>query len=153
MTCCADATYVLWNREPLMTPPRAPRPCAEPGCPELVQGRRCKAHAQAQWRRYDEARGTAAQRGYTARWSRARGRFLAKHPFCGHCKAEDQVTVATEVDHIVPVDGADDPLFWDESNWQGLCGTHHRRKTAREQGAGPARAPRRSTGPQKWSFA
>lgn len=40
---------------------------------------------------------------------------------------------ATEVDHIKPHRG-DMVLFWDESNWQGLCRSHHSRKTAGENG-------------------
>jgi 5-methylcytosine-specific restriction endonuclease McrA len=32
-----------------------------------------------------------------------RNRWIAQHPLCAHCEAEGRVTVATEVDHIVPI--------------------------------------------------
>jgi len=57
------------------------------------------------------------------------------------------VAAATEVDHIKPhklkqaIDGGDpvaiataQSLFWNRRNWQGLCKTHHSRKTASEDG-------------------
>ncbi|WP_424955682.1 AAA family ATPase [Hyphomicrobium sp. 1Nfss2.1] len=40
------------------------------------------------------------------------------------CAASDVVTAATVVDHIEPHHG-DQVLFWDETNWQSLCVTHH----------------------------
>ena len=47
---------------------------------------------------------------------------------CQECKAKDLIQVATEVDHIVPHRG-DYALFWDETNWQGLCKSCHSAKT------------------------
>lgn len=41
---------------------------------------------------------------------------------------------ATVVDHIKPHKG-DMEVFWDLSNWQGLCEPCHNKKTAREDGA------------------
>jgi 5-methylcytosine-specific restriction protein A len=38
---------------------------------------------------------------------------------------------ATDVDHIKPHRG-DKKLFWDTSNWQALCHSHHSIKTNRE---------------------
>lgn len=40
--------------------------------------------------------------------------------------------MATEVDHITPVSGPDDPLFWDDKNHQGLTHSCHSRKTMSE---------------------
>ncbi|MEK4520001.1 hypothetical protein NSS64_32480 [Paenibacillus sp. FSL H8-0122] len=37
------------------------------------------------------------------------------------------------MDHIIAHKG-DPLLFWDRSNWQGLCGPHHSDKTVREDG-------------------
>lgn len=73
-------------------------------------------------------RGSAAQRGYGARWQKARLLFLAQHPLCVHCDREGRVTAANVVDHVVPHRG-NEVLFWDESNWMALCKTHHDRKT------------------------
>lgn len=72
-------------------------------------------------------------RGYGSRWQRVRRGFLAAHPLCAACAAEGAVREATVVDHIEPHKG-DQGLFWDRSNWQPLCKTHHDRKTAREDG-------------------
>ncbi len=72
--------------------------------------------------RYDRERGSAHQRGYVARWRKARLRFLATHPLCVMCDARGVVSAAVIVDHIKPHKG-DAVLFWDEDNWQGLCVT------------------------------
>lgn len=79
---------------------------------------------------YDRFRGSSTQRGYNYRWQQARERFLSANPLCVACKAEGRAGVATEVDHIIPHRG-DQKLFWDETNWQGLCKPHHSAKTAR----------------------
>lgn len=39
----------------------------------------------------------------------------------------------TDVDHIIPVDGPDDPRFWDPENHQSLCHACHSAKTMAEQ--------------------
>ena len=82
------------------------------------------------WRTSDMG-GTA--RGYGYRWQQARERFLRSHPLCVMCKAEGLLTVATIVDHIVPHRG-DQERFWDETNWQPLCATHHSKDKQREEG-------------------
>lgn len=76
----------------------------------------------------DVDRGTPNERGYTYRWQQARLRYLHKHPLCTHCSAKGIVTVATDVDHIIPHRG-NHKLFWDESNWQSLCHSCHSVKT------------------------
>jgi hypothetical protein len=69
-------------------------------------------------------RGSARQRGYTARWDRASKGFLAAHPLCCGCVAAGFVVAATLTDHIVPHRGAA-ALFWDRDNWQPSCTWHH----------------------------
>ena len=78
-------------------------------------------------------RKTSAERGYGARWQKARAGFLAKHPLCAECARGGITRAASVVDHIVPHKG-DQGLFWDSSNWQPLCKPHHDAKTAREDG-------------------
>ena len=78
------------------------------------------------------SRGNSTQRGYGYRWQQARARHLRNHPLCVECAAAGLVQVATDVDHKVPHRG-DHTLFWDESNWQSLCHSHHSAKTARGQ--------------------
>lgn len=73
---------------------------------------------------------------------RVRGRKLqqrrATHfrlfPLCMACEAKGRVTIATELDHIVPLfkGGSDEP-----ENWAGLCTECHKVKTATDMGHKP----------------
>lgn len=58
-------------------------------------------------------------------------RLLRREPLCRRCRANNRVTAAEELDHIVPLakGGADD-----ESNLQPLCGPCHKIKTAEDFG-------------------
>lgn len=58
-----------------------------------------------------------------------RARWLALHPLCVDCEAEDRVGAGEEVDHEIPLwkGGADD-----ESNFATRCKVHHAAKTERE---------------------
>jgi 5-methylcytosine-specific restriction enzyme A len=83
----------------------------------------------------DQRRGSSSERGYGARWQKARAAYLRAHPlavdwFGTH---DGRVFAAEELDHIVPHRG-DMKLFWDASNWQGLTKADHSRKTAMEDG-------------------
>ena len=74
---------------------------------------------------------TACERGYDARWRKARESFLADHPLCERCEAAGLVVEATVVDHRTPHRG-DVGLFWTRSNWAALCVVCHNKKTATE---------------------
>ena len=78
---------------------------------------------QPSWR---AAKGSSSERGYGYAWQKARLRFLQSHPLCVMCQAmkPPRVTAAEVVDHIIPHKG-DQELFWNESNWQPLCFSHH----------------------------
>jgi 5-methylcytosine-specific restriction endonuclease McrA len=100
----------------------APRVCS---CGSVVaSGVTCacqrKRHQEAK-ARSDARRPSATARGYDSEWRRAAKAYLAVNPRCAHpgCTA-----FATVVDHRVPHRG-DKRLFWDRSNWQGLCAHHH----------------------------
>lgn len=68
---------------------------------------------------------SSTQLGYGYRWQKARERYLRLHPLCVMCEEGNGLVVpATVVDHKVAHRG-DQRLFWDETNWQGLCKTHH----------------------------
>lgn len=110
----------------LSMPTAALRPCGTPGCPELVARGRCASHQQRAQVVDRQHRGTAAERGYGARWQRARVVFLGANPLCRPCsrKSPPRVTPATVVDHIVDHKG-DQQLFWDETNWQPSCDCCH----------------------------
>ena len=71
-----------------------------------------------------ENRGSARDRGYDTRWDQARRGYLRKHPLCCCCLANGATSAATVVDHIQPHRG-DTELFWERSNWQGLCARCH----------------------------
>lgn len=123
--------------------PVAPRKiCAKPNCGKLTTGRFCEQHnienqrnVKAKAKTYDNERGNRHQRGYDSKWSAYSKRYRIKHPLCLHCEKVGIVKQSECVDHIIPVDGPDDPLFWDEKNHQALCHTCHSIKTAKEDGA------------------
>lgn len=81
-----------------------------------------------------KSRQSSTERGYGARWQKARVTFLRHNPLCTECKKIGRLTVATVVDHIEPHKG-DQAMFWSVDNWQPLCKACHDRKTAREDGA------------------
>jgi 5-methylcytosine-specific restriction protein A len=80
-----------------------------------------------------EVRLNFRERGYTTQWDKMRLHYLRKHPLCVHCQAKGRVTVATDLDHIVPHKG-DMIKFWNKDNLQGLCHSCHSIKTASEDG-------------------
>lgn len=118
----------------------APRVAAAP--------RRLQQMQPGSWRSSDQS---SSQRGYDYRWQKARAEWLREHPFCVYCLRELRIASATVaetilecaargvpvpygnvVDHIKPHRG-DQALFWDRSNWQTLCATHHSRDKQRHE--------------------
>ena len=67
----------------------------------------------------------------TNRYRRERSAYLRSHPLCAECARQGRTVAATELDHITPYRKRPE-LFWDKSNWQGLCRACHERKTAAE---------------------
>lgn len=112
-------------------PQKAKRPCLSSGCKDFASNKGyCDKH-QSRVKQRDRDRGTAHQRGYDAEWKKHRDQFLLEHPLCVECRRKGYVMPATVVDHIIPHKG-DKDLFWNKSNWQPLCETHHNIKTASE---------------------
>jgi len=72
---------------------------------------------------------------YGRRWRKLRQQHLYQEPLCRYCKQEGRTTAADEVDHIQKHDG-DYGLFYDPSNLQSLCKSHHRGAKAREERSG-----------------
>lgn len=60
-------------------------------------------------------------------WQRQRRLFRndPKNAVCCCCKANGVVRATDLVDHIVPHDDVDGPLFRDAANWQPLCNPCH----------------------------
>lgn len=116
----------------------AKRPCASPGCPRLVKrGQYCEDHAQySAPKRNDRVRGGSAKRGYDYRWQRYSAERLRLYPLCADPdnRHPGVVEAAELTDHIIPVSGPDDPLFWDRTNHQSLSRSCHSYKTAKEDG-------------------
>ena len=110
-------------------PNKPKRPCGNVGCSALTTERFCPEHKKQD----DKRRGSASQRGYDAKWRKARETYLRQHPLCVYCMKDGKVMVATVVDHIKPHKG-NRALFWDRQNWQALCKQHHDQKTVREDG-------------------
>ena len=112
------------------------RQCTHGGCRELTQNTKCPKHETLEAKESDSRRGTARERGYDSRWSKASRTYLRSHPICQclECKANNKLTPATVVDHIIPHRG-DMVLFWDTSNWQSMSKRCHDRKTATHDGA------------------
>jgi len=132
-------------------PRAAPKPCTYPGCARGVQGggTRCSEHPYVN-RFADKRRGSRQSRGYDAAWERRRERVLYRdHGLCQCCLKRDQVTIATEVDHIVNKAEAR-RLGWTneqieaDENLQAICNPCHVAKTARE-----ARIARDGTPPSR----
>ena len=112
-----------------MMPTKPKVPCKHPGCPNLVPvGKKyCDDHKPL----HPEEIRSGSSRGYGRQWQKARKQYLEVHPLCVECMKQGQYVRATDVDHIIPHRG-DPDLFWDQSNWQPLCHSHHSQKTRRE---------------------
>jgi 5-methylcytosine-specific restriction protein A len=109
------------------------RPCKHPSCSMLTDNTYCDKHQKEVNARRDSIRLSSHERGYTSKWRKASKAFLDKHPWCTECMKHYIYEAATETDHIIPHKG-NMKLFWDKSNWQGLCHSCHSRKTAKEDG-------------------
>jgi 5-methylcytosine-specific restriction protein A len=74
----------------------------------------------------DARRGSRYRRGYRSHHEAMRRLVLREEPHCRICGEP-----TTDADHIVPLrlGGSED-----RSNYQGLCGYHHRQKTAMQDG-------------------
>ena len=98
-------------------------PCAYPGCPALVAGRFCEAHAQADARAYTRyRRDPETDRRYGRAWRRIRVAYIAAHPLCEECQRAGRLTPAREVHHILPLSqGGDHSL----DNLMALCKSCH----------------------------
>lgn len=132
-------------------PPRPKSICRQAGCGVTIAAPGyCDKHLKATRQEQDERRGTAAERGYTNAWTKARAAWLRKYPLCGYCMRANRVQAASVVDHIIAhrlkqaIDSGDaawiaraKALFWDsEHNWQSLCGhCHDSVKQAEEKAA------------------
>lgn len=77
-------------------------------------------------------------------WQRLRSMVLANEPLCRDCHSRGIITLATEVDHIVPMSKGGDA--WDTDNLQPLCKPCHSSKTSVDAGRSPVLKGATTTG-------
>ena len=77
----------------------------------------------------DRRRGTKHERGYGGVWEKLSLMKRADCPVCQVCNN----AAATQVDHIVPFEGENDPLRLEWTNLQSICGPCHTQKTRDDQ--------------------
>ena len=123
---------------------RAPTSCPDCGQPSVQGGRYCAKHvtnntAATARRDFDKLRrANSPHRSWygSAFWRNLKAQFFIHNPTNAQCAAIDQrtgqrcVLPATEVDHIIPHRGVWS-VFADIKNLQGLCSSHHSKKTGR----------------------
>jgi 5-methylcytosine-specific restriction protein A len=107
--------------------------CLKQGCSTIVDTGYCESHTPEK-HAYDNYRGTAAERGYDSRWQKYSRLYRKKNPLCVMCLDKGLIVPSQHVDHIIAVKGANDPLFYKESNHQALCAPCHSRKTIEVDG-------------------
>jgi len=77
-------------------------------------------------------RSGSADRRWTGRKLQTwRKRILSREPLCRHCRAKGRIALATEVDHLVPLECGGD---YTDDNAQPLCAACHVVKTAKDRG-------------------
>jgi len=139
-------------------PERHAQACRVLGCAQVAP---CPQHGHAVARaRSDQARGSAARRGYDRHWRAFAARYFAhlyvlrvpraglcggRHPSAPEtadsvCMATGRMELATLLDHIIPITGKADRRRFDLSNLQGLCDRCHNQKRQRESTAAKRRA-------------
>ena len=108
------------------------QPCAEVGCPELVERGRCPAHTQSK----NAARGTTKERGYAGTWKALRLMVLRRDMYvCQEClRREGRTERAVDVDHIIAMSAGG--AARDMNNLESLCRACHNKKTRAENKSG-----------------
>lgn len=97
-----------------------------PRCNQRVQGpcEQCNKQREVQ---YDKWRGTAASRGYDARWTEYSKARLAQYPLCARCEREGRLEAAVLTGHKVP-GWKNMDLFWEPDNHESLCAACNRKQ-------------------------
>ena len=110
--------------------------CSRPACHRIVPYgvRYCDEHRKQKNRTDHQIYKSKETQAFykTSTWRHTRADVLAYEPFCRQCALVGVKTIATEVDHIVPIAAGGDK--WDRDNMQPLCTPCHSRKTASEVG-------------------
>lgn len=117
-------------------PNKPKRLCPVSGCsglydPNISECSKCGKRERTGWDR-DKQRGTRQERGYGQDWVNLTQIKLGRDPLCEPCLRNEYTTEATQVHHIVPFRGLDDPLRLDWDNLESICETCHVRLSAKE---------------------
>ena len=121
-------------------PYRLKKPCAYPGCPELVEPGQvyCKEHRAKinSWQNklYDEKqRDTKASKFYNSvAWKKLRKLKQSRDPLCEYCLEKNRTRIATEVDHVIPIkDNWSMRLVF--NNLRSTCHRCHMNKTKEDK--------------------
>jgi 5-methylcytosine-specific restriction endonuclease McrA len=67
-----------------------------------------------------------------AKWRKLREFILNESPLCTRCYKKGIITPAVICDHVIPINGENDPLFYELSNISTLCDECHRIKTRQD---------------------
>lgn len=119
-------------------PTLPPKPCRHHGCAQLVRDGSgyCGNHqGDRRINRFgDDRRGSASSRGYGSDWRVLRDQVMQRDGgLCQPCRQLGRVSVAKQVDHVVPkAEGGTDDL----ANLQAICPACHAAKTGREAARG-----------------
>lgn len=79
------------------------------------------------YEKYD--RNPISRKQYGRAWRQIRNRYIQAHPWCVACLKQEKMTLAEEVDHILPLSRGG---THDERNLQSVCKSCHSRKSAKE---------------------
>ena len=111
-------------------PYKAKKPCANPGCSKLTNGRYCEEHAKVEAKRYNRSdRDPDSNKRYGRSWKQIRASFLSANPLCVMCQHDGRLTPATLAHHKVKLtDGGTN----DWSNLMALCQECHSRLHAQQ---------------------
>lgn len=90
-------------------------------------------HPRPSWAK----KATAAKRVTGRKLQRLRAELFARSPLCAECGRHGRITLATQRDHIVPLEEGGQDI---ESNVQGLCADCHDVKSKAERARGIRRA-------------
>jgi hypothetical protein len=125
--------------DPATRPHRAPielQALDMPTMPTLLRpGGKSKQQAE---RITDRLRGSAAERGYDAAWTKASAAFRQANPLCEYCLVDGRTAAAVLTDHLYP-HRTFVGVFWEQCWWVAACtACHSGMKQAAERQGKPA---------------
>ena len=133
-------TYEISLLKGVNMPYQLKKPCSFPGCPELVEpdSSYCEMHKTKtnanRNKLYDEKeRDPKFSMFYNSSvWRKLRNLKLSRDPLCEYCMEREQIKIASEVDHVIPL-----KVVWskrlDINNLKSSCHRCHMKKTQEDR--------------------